>query len=253
MERQYPFVHINEIGDRFQRETSYHPDRLKGHNPDWGYRPDSFKSVECPLDIISLPEPIMPERTSLWSVIAERRSCRQFKTEKILTLDLLSTLLWATQGITARLGDVLLRTAPSAGALYAIETYFYARSVEGLERGFYHFRPRAFDLEFIREGDFTSTLTEAALKQAMIKKAQVTFIWSAVTERAKWKYRQRAYRYIYLDAGHIAQNLYLAAGGLGLGVCALGAFFDENINCLIGIDGISETTVYMAVTGWPVD
>jgi SagB-type dehydrogenase family enzyme len=251
MERIYPFVYMNDVGDRFQRETSYHPDTLKGHTPDLSRRPDRYKSIEAPLEIISLPAPYLPQSVFLWTAISERRSQRQFRKEKTLKLDFLSTLLWASQGITGRLGDILLRATPSAGALYAVETYLYARAVHGLENGFYHFRPMAFDLEFIREGDYTDALYEAALNQAMLKKAQVTFIWSAIVERAKWKYKQRAYRYIYLDAGHIAQNLYLASEGLGLGACVIGSFFDENVNCLIGVDGISETTVYMAAVGWP--
>jgi len=81
-------------------------------------------------------------------------------------------------------------------------------------------------------------------------KAQVTFLWSALVERAKWKYEQRAYRYIYLDAGHIAQNLYLAGEALDLGVCAIAAFFDDEVNRLIGLDGIEETILYMAAVGW---
>ncbi len=83
----------------------------------------------------------------------------------------------------------------------------------------------------------------------MVADAQVCFIWTAVVERSKWKYRQRAYRYIYMDAGHIAQNLYLAATALGLGVCSIGAFYDDRVNALLGLDGIRETTVYLASVG----
>ncbi len=81
-----------------------------------------------------------------------------------------------------------------------------ARDVEGLRQGMYHFRPSAFDLELLRPGDFSRALAQAALGQNMAADAQVVFIWSAIVERSRWKYRQRAYRYIYLDAGHIAQN-----------------------------------------------
>ena len=251
MKKTYPSLYLHDVGDRFQRETSYHPEKTKGHSLDWSQRPEVYKNVEAPLGHIPLPEPSMPEAVSLWDVIMNRRSRRQFAPHKTMTLQQVSTLLWAGQGITAQQGDMLLRTTPSAGALYTIETYFYAQSVSGLDRGFYHFRPRVFDLEFMREGDYTSSLAEAALKQSMVKKAQITFIWSAVIDRAKWKYKDRAYRYMYLDAGHIAQNLYLAAEALGLGMCVIGAFYDESVNCLIGIDGMTETAVYMAVVGWP--
>jgi SagB-type dehydrogenase family enzyme len=161
----------------------------------------------------------------------------------------LSSLLWATQGVTAEYGETLFRTAPSAGALYPVETYIFANQVETLEKGIYHFRPREFDLELIREEDLAKELSFGALGQNMVLQAHVTFLWSAVVERAKWKYRQRAYRYIYLDAGHIAGNLYLAGEALGLGVCTIGALFDDPVNNILGIDGEEETIIYMATAG----
>jgi len=89
------------------------------------------------------------------------------------------------------------------------------------------------------------------LGQQLVSDAQVTFIWSAVMERSTWKYRERAYRYIYIDAGHIGQNLYLAAEALGLGACTIGAFLDDDINQMIEIDGVSETVIYLGCVGWP--
>ena len=83
----------------------------------------------------------------------------------------------------------------------------------------------------------------------MAQKASVVFIWTAVPERGKWKYLDRAYRYIYMDAGHIAQNLYLAATGLGLGCCAIGALYDDEVNRLVGIEGTGETAVYICTVG----
>jgi SagB-type dehydrogenase family enzyme len=168
-----------------------------------------------------------------------------------LAAEKLSALFWATQGVTARYGDVLFRTAPSAGGLYPIETYLLVRAVEGIEPGIYHFRPSTFDLEFLKRGNLARDVAEAALGQRMVMAAQVTFIWTAIVERSRWKYRGRAYRYIYLDAGHIGENLYLAAGALGLGVCAIGAFFDDKANAIIGIDGREETVIYLAAVGWP--
>jgi len=80
--------------------------------------------------------------------------------------------------------------------------------------------------------------------------AQLIFIWSSIIDRGKWKYDQRAYRYIYLDAGHIAQNLYLAGEALGLGICAIGAFYDDAVNAIMGFDGEDETVIYMATVGF---
>ncbi len=238
-----------EIGDSFQQETKYEPEKLGGHSLDWAGRPKQFKSHENAIETISLPEPSFGDERDIWSILQNRRSERRFNAEKELPLNTLSVLLWATQGLTARAGDTFFRAAPSAGALYPIETYFYARSVESIKKGIYHFRPDFFDLEFLREGDFSRSLSDAALGQAMVTRAQITFIWSAVVERSKWKYRQRAYRYIYLDAGHIAENLYLAAEALNLSTCTIGAFFDDYINSIIAVDGIEETVLYMAVAG----
>jgi SagB-type dehydrogenase family enzyme len=101
----------------------------------------------------------------------------------------------------------------------------------------------------LEEGDLGSRAAAAALDQPMAEQAAVVFIWTAVVERAKWKYLERAYRYIYMDAGHIGQNLYLAATALGLGCCAIGALYDEEVNRLVGADGVNETAVYMACVG----
>lgn len=237
------------IGDRFQRETKYSVDNLGGYSLDWEHMPSPHKSYPSPLATIKLAEPLSPQPENIWDVFLRRRSIREYAAKRTMPLALLSSLLWATQGITETQGGWSFRTVPSAGGLYPIETYVLSRDVEGLEEGFYHFRPHTFDLEFILRGRFAGALADAALGQTMIREAQTTFIWTAVVERSKWKYRQRAYRYIYIDAGHIAQNLYLAGTAAGVGVCAVGAFFDEDVNNLIGVDGAEETTVYLACVG----
>ena len=222
-----PRSNSESIGDRFQQKTKYHPDRMDRHGLDWAKRPEPHKNYPEPRSRIDLPDPDLSSAPSLWAALSNRRSRRSYDAEKNMPLEMLATLLWATQGITAQHGEFLFRTAPSAGALYPIETYLSVRSVDDLEPGIYHFRPQAFDLELLQKGDHSTDITGAALGQAMVAKAQVTFIWSAMVERSKWKYRQRAYRYIYLDAGHICENLYLAAEAVGLGACAIGALFDE--------------------------
>ena len=239
-----------KIGERFQQETKYDPDAMEGHALDWSRQPKPYKNYEAPLAVIPLPEPDVQGDPNLWRLLYSRRSRREYDAGQPLTPEKLSALLWATQGVTARYGEVLFRTAPSAGGLYPVETYLLIRAVEGLEPGIYHFRPQTFDLEFLKKGDLARDLAEAALGQTMVMAAQVTFIWTAIVERSRWKYRQRAYRYIYLDAGHIGQNLYLAAGALGLGVCAIGAFYDDKANSIIGVDGVEETAIYMATVGW---
>jgi SagB-type dehydrogenase family enzyme len=237
------------IGERFQEETKYHPHDMGGHFLDWSNRPAPYKNYNSPLAIVALPEPSSTDTADFWQILHTRRSRRAYDAGKSLTVAHLSSLLWATQGVTAQYGDLLLRTAPSAGGLYPIETYLSVRAVKDFEPGIYHFRPHAFDLELIRQGDHSRELTEAALGQSMVRRAQVTFIWSAMIARSKWKYRQRAYRYLYLDAGHIAQNLYLAGESFGLGVCGIGALFDDMVNDILGLDGLEETVVYMAAVG----
>jgi len=240
-----------KIGERFQQETKYDPDAMEGHTLDWSRQPEPFKDYKAPLAVIPLPEPDLTGDPHLWQLLARRRSRREYDAGRPLTTEKLSALLWATQGVTARYGEVLFRTAPSAGGLYPVETYLLVRMVEGLEPGIYHFRPHTFDLEFLKKGDLARDLAEAALGQTVVMAAQVTFIWTAIVERSRWKYRQRAYRYLYLDAGHIGENLYLAAGALGLGCCAIGAFYDDKVNAIIGIDGAEETAIYLATVGWP--
>ncbi len=239
------------IGEKFQQETKYDPDKPMGYALDWSRRPKFHKNHKSPLAYIPLSDPDMKSGANLWQLLRDRRSKREYDAGRNLKKDLLSALLWATQGVTAKYGEFLFRTAPSAGGLYPVDTYLFLRAVEGLEPGIYHFRAHVFDLELLKKGDFSKELTDAALGQMIVMGAQVTFIWSAVVERSRWKYRQRAYRYIYLDAGHIAQNLYLAAEALGLGACAIGALFDDRVNSIIGIDGIEETVIYMATVGWP--
>jgi SagB-type dehydrogenase family enzyme len=239
------------IGVTFQEGTKYTPERLRGHSLDWSRFPLTCKNYEAPLARIGLPRPEITGETNIWQLLQRRRSRRAYKPEQLLSQGSLAALLWATQGLTARHGDSYFRTAPSAGGLYPVETYLLVRAVEGLDPGIYHFRPLTVDLEFLKGGDFAGVLARAALGQEMVADAQVTFIWSAVLERGKWKYRERAYRYIYIDAGHIGQNLYLAAEGLGLGACTIGAFFDDDVNRLIGVDGTEETVIYLGCVGWP--
>jgi SagB-type dehydrogenase family enzyme len=102
----------------------------------------------------------------------------------------------------------------------------------------------------LKEGKkYPFQLASAAFNQDLIARCGVTFVWTAVIPRTKWKYRKRCYRYTCLDAGHIGKNLYLAAEDLGLGYCTIGAFYDEQINQLIGLDGIEETTIYLGGMG----
>ena len=162
-------------------------------------------------------------------------------------------MLWAAQGVTARRGEYSLRTTPSAGALYPVEPYVVVHSVEGIAPGVYHYGVRSHCLECIRQGDHRSRVARAALDQQMAYTATVVFVWTAVFARSKWKYDQRAHRYVYLDAGHIAQNVALAAQAMDLGSCQVAAFYDDEVNALLEVDGTAESAIYMTVVGKPLE
>jgi len=237
------------IGDRFQDETKYHPERMPGGSGARRPRPELYKTYPGS-KTIELPNPWPAETTSLSEALRRRRSVRDFA-RKPISLKALSQLLAASGGIQREEGGYAFRLAPSAGALYPIETYLVANQVEGLPEGVYHYAVQDHRLEELRPGDFRQATAGAALGQGMCAQAPVVFVWTAIFERSRWKYRQRAYRYIYLDAGHIAQNLALMAVGLGLGTCQIGALFDDEVNQLIDVDGREESVIYMSVVGYP--
>jgi SagB-type dehydrogenase family enzyme len=235
------------VGDRFQQETKYHPGKPFGSGPDWAARPEAHKEYPQARSI-ALPLPEAGRKTPLDEALRARRSVREYASRPI-TLDQLSYLVWAADGIQREEHGCEFRTAPSAGALYPIETYLVANRVEGLESGVYHYDVREHALDPIRKGDFSAQTAQAALGQEMCAGAPVVFVWSAVFQRSRWKYAQRAYRYVYLDAGHIAENLALAAVSLGLGSCQIGALLDDEVNRIIEVDGVEESVVYMTCVG----
>ncbi len=189
-----------------------------------------------------------PETSSLFQILAERRSKRNYRRFEI-SKEEISLLCFATQGVTAIAGSYLLRTAPSAGALYPIETYLAVNFSSEIAPGLYHLNIREFSLERLAEGYFGDILKEIALGQAFLSTASVVFIWSAVLRRTMSKYGERGLRYVFLDCGHICQNLLLACTALGLKACPVGAFFDEDLNDLLHLDGEEETVIYLATIG----
>ena len=138
-----------------------------------------------------------------------------------------------------------LRSAPSAGALYPFEIYVVVHNVEGLEPGIYHYAVRDHQLEVAATGDFRAQ----ALQQAMLGEADAAFVLAAVFDRSRHKYGERGYRYVYMEAGHISQNIGLQAVSLGLGSVGVGAFLDSEVNKLIGVDGSKEAAIYLQAVG----
>jgi len=193
---------------------------------------------------IFLPKEFIKGELLVFDSIKTRRSLRDYAKEP-LSLRELSTLLFATQGITSG----YKRAAPSAGALYPIETYLAVNNVEGLAKGLYHYLPQEHSLVIVKPGDFSREIRKYCLDQDPLENAAVNFIWSAVFERTTKKYEERGLRYIFMEAGHISQNLYLQANSMGLGVVAIGAFDDEKINQLLDIDSEKESVIYINSVG----
>jgi len=202
--------------------------------------------------VIDLPAPADIEvgAIDLRKAIENRRSVRDYS-EQPLTLGELSFLLWCTQGVKGVVArPATLRTVPSAGARHAFETYLLVNRVEGLRAGLYRFLAIEHKLvEVSLESGLADRVAEACLGQRSVTTSAVAFIWAAVTYRMVWRYGQRGYRYLHLDAGHVCQNLYLAAEAIGSGVCAIGAFRDDQINGLLGIDGKEQFVIYLAAVG----
>ena len=196
---------------------------------------------------VNLPEP-RHEGLSVEEAIRERRSTRSYAPEA-LKLEELSQILFAAQGITGSMGDRSLRAAPSAGATYPFEIYVFAHCVEGLDPGIYHYLPYGHEVEVVREGDFREALSDACLGQSMLEEAACVFVLAAVAERTTDVYGDRGLMYVYMEAGHISQNIYLQSTSLGLAVVAVGAFYESEVDALIGLDGEHETSIYVNCVG----
>ena len=200
------------IGERFHQETSLTwrgaISDLLGRKPP---QPPTYKTYEN-AKRIALPTPDH-EGLSVETAIQKRRSVRNYSGEP-MTLTQLAQLLFAAQGITGRMYGEGLRTAPSAGALYPFEIYVVGNSVAGLDKGIYHYAVREHQLELVKEGDFRDDITEAAFQQEMLGEANVSFVLAAVINRTRHKYGERGFRYIYMEAGHISENIYLQASSL---------------------------------------
>ena len=199
-------------------------------------------------DKIPLPRSWILAEEHLIPLLQHRRSLRKYSTEP-LSLEHLAFMFWASQGITGQAGRYLFRAAPSGGALYPVETYISAHSISGLAAGLYHFDAEHFALDRLTVQDQAEALALACLDQKFMAQAAVIFLWTGIFRRAMSKYGDRGMRYILLDAGHICQNLLLAAEAVGCGGCPVGAFYDNELNQLLQIDGEEESILYAAAVG----
>ena len=240
------------IGQDFVRLTRYIYERESDQTLGVP-RPDAIKVRSG--EIISLPAigtlkmPEMP----LAKAIEQRRSVRKYSAVP-LKQEELSFLLWASSWArdfrSTEQMEITFRNVPSAGSRHPLETFLDIRRVEGIKPGLYYYHPVKHCLILYDDSpEIATKIYEGCMFQEMIPTAAVNFILTAVPYRTVWRYGQRGYRYLYLDAGHIGQNIHLAAEAIDAGACMIGAFLDEAMNDAIGLDGIEEFVIYIASVG----
>jgi SagB-type dehydrogenase family enzyme len=215
-------------------------------------QPELEQEIPHDATLIPLPEPssISIPPMDIRQAMEQRTTLRKY-TEQELSLKELSYLLWITQGVKAVTDrPATLRTVPSAGSRHAFETYMLINRVESLSPGVYRYSAIKHNIFAVNmEVNITEKITTACKSQSHVRTSAVTFFWVAVLDRMAWRYAERAARYVLLDAGHVCQNLYLAAESIHCGVCAIAAYDDDLTNAALGLDGINELVVYAATVG----
>ncbi|HZH13077.1 MAG TPA: SagB/ThcOx family dehydrogenase [Archangium sp.] len=202
--------------------------------------------------VVALPHVLAPLEMPLSQALQQRATPAHLERRQ-LRLEELATLLYSAYGVTRDSEDSglqrPLRTVPSAGALHPLELFFHTRSVEGLPGGLYHYNPVEHELRRLRDGDLSAKLAAGlAPKQLAVTSSVMLFI-VGLFERSTARYGDRGYRFVLLEAGHVAQNVALAATGLGLGCVPVGGYVDRSVDELLGLDGLLQSTVYMAGIG----
>lgn len=241
---------MNGIGKEFMELTKYK--HLEKSEESRGVpQPPLQMEYDPVMQVVQLPSPenLKKGTVSYNEVMIERKSLRRYS-DKPLSSEEFSYLLWCTQGVKQTKPGFTKRTVPSAGARHAFETYLLVNNVEGLKPGLYRFLALENKLvEMQCETDITDKVVAGCLGQGFVGMSAVTFIWSAVVPRMKWRYGERGYRYLHLDAGHVCQNLYLAAEAVGCGACAIAAFDDDYMNEVLKFDGEEQFVIYVASVG----
>ena len=200
-----------------------------------------------------LPPPKKDGSMSVERALANRRSQRNFQ-NRAISADQLSQILWAAYGVTSAIPDRPnlrggLRTAPSAGALYPLEIYAIIGNAEGIEPGVYRYISGEHKIVRTIARDVRSELSGAALGQRMIRDAPATVFYSAIYSRMTDRYGERGRKYVYIDLGHSAQNIYLQATALGLGTCAVGAFINAMVKQVLQLPE-NEEPLYLMPIGY---
>lgn len=237
-------------------------DFLKGYPGDWRGDTGQARGLpeppgETPMapDGVRIPLPkqelLKYGDMPLRDAILARRSRRDFS-EEPMTLEELAYLLWMTQGVTAfdeETGEAF-RAAPSAGGRFPIDTFVSAQRVAGLNPGIYRYRSHSHELVLIRESaGIAAEMAAACYGQDTVEKAAAVFVWAAVPGRTEWKYSFLSHRMIAMEAGHICENLYLAAESIDGAASAMLSYQQPALDAVIGVDGTDVFTIYMACVG----
>lgn len=242
---------MKTTGKRFMEETKY---QYLGESDQQKELPQpplekvyvgEYEPIALP-DVTKLQVPAL----DLTQAIAERCSQRKY-VDKPLTLEELTYLLWATAGVKDIYENrATLRTVPSAGARHPFELYLLVNNVSGLQPGLYRYLALSHQLvaQDLRTG-LKEEITAGCLGQQFVASSAVTFIWVAVAYRMTWRYTERGYRYMHLDAGHACEHLYLASLAVDSGCCAIAAYDDDRLNQLLKLDGEDEFVIYVAPVG----
>ena len=254
---------INESGELIMDKIKAQRSFMKSNfNEDADFQSDQELQLPQPplqkpydknSEIISLPEVTDSAftKTNLLDILKDRKSNRIY-TKESLTLNELSFLLWATQGVKEVRGNnyATIRPVPSGGARHPFETYLAVNRVEGLKNGVYRYLALTHELLFLSQDEnLEEKLSAMTLGQKFVGRSAVTFIWSAIPYRGEWRYNVRSHKVMLIDAGHLCQNLYIACEAIGCGTCAVGAYDQAAIDKFLNLDGEDEFVVYMSPVG----
>ncbi len=242
----------NNSGNEFMIKTRYANVSTSPQNGGVIPQPPLELPIPEGVKLIDLPKPeeIHLPGIDLRTAIEARRTIRAYA-KTPLTLQETAYLLWVSQGVKhVSSRPSTARTVPSAGARHAFETLLLVNRVTGLEPGLYRYAAIEHGLlSLSHDAKIAEKLAHACLDQSQLTNCAAAFIWVAVVERMFWRYAERGYRYLHLDAGHVCQNLALGAEQIGGGICPIAAFDDELLNQTLGLDGEEQFVIYLATVG----
>ena len=246
---------MKPIVEAFVQQTAFHDFAHTGRRRGEPQPPIAWDAQPGQVRIACIPPAQLPLcSVDVRTAIQMRKSVRSYG-HKPLSFAQLCLLLWCTQGVKERCtfnGAATKRNVPSAGAKHALEVFFYARRVETLAPGWYRYLAMTHEIVCEKpdtDGAAGQALTSALCTNTFEAQGAVTFVYAAVPERMVWHPGQRGYRSLYLDAGHVGQNLSLAAEGLGLGACTLCVFDDQALQAQLALAARGAFPIYAAVVG----